>query len=178
MTAMEKTEILMLIWAVLLLYAIRENGLILRIFKLILRCLNFYKPFVPMLKSSIYQAQSGISSYMKNRNNTDKHKDNGILLLKSDLVKYYQEVMSVGSDQTKKLFNSVYEEISEEFGFDVAIRMYQIYKGIQITFPTRLFNPEYVKKQVPIEYDGTNIKQLAKKYGYSEKTVRRMIKDL
>ena len=80
---------------------------------------------------------------MKNRNNTDKHKDNGILLLKSDLVKYYQEVMSVGSDQTKKLFN-----------------------------------PEYVKKQIPMEYDGTNVKQFAKKYGYSEKTVRRMIKDL
>lgn len=131
-----------------------------------------------MWKSYIYQEQSGISSYMKNRNNTDKHKDNEILLLKSDLVKYYQEVMSVGGEQAKKLFNSVYEEISEEFGFDVAIRIYQIYKGMQISFPTRLFNPEYVKKQVPIEYDGTNIKQLTKKYGYSDKTVRRMIKDL
>ena len=115
---------------------------------------------------------------MKIRNNTDKHKDNGILLLKSDLVKYYREVVSVGGEQAKKLFNSVYEEISEEFGFDVAIRMYQIYKGMQISFPTRLFNPEYVKNQIPIEYDGTNIKQLAKKFGYSEKTVRRMIKDL
>ena len=131
-----------------------------------------------MWKSSIYQAQGGISSYMKNRNNTDKHKDNGILLLKSDLVKYYQEVVNVEGEQAKKLFNSVYEEISEEFGFDVAIRIYQIYKGMQISFPTRLFNPEYVKKQIPIEYDGTNIKQLAKKYGCSEKTVRRMIKDL
>ena len=108
----------------------------------------------------------------------DNHKDNGILLMKSDLVKYYQEVINVGGEQTKKLFNSIYEEISEEFGFDVAIKMYQIYKGMQITFPTRLFNPEYVKKQIPIEYDGTNIKQLAKKYGYSEKTIRRMIKDL
>ena len=41
---------------------------------------------------------------MKNRNNTDKHKDNGILLLKSDLVKYYQEVVNVGGEQAKKLF--------------------------------------------------------------------------
>ena len=48
MTTMAKTEILMLIWAVLWLYVIRENGLILRIFKLILKCLNFYKPFVHM----------------------------------------------------------------------------------------------------------------------------------
>ena len=41
---------------------------------------------------------------MKNRNNTDKHKDNGILLLKSNLVKYYQEVVNVGGEQAKKLF--------------------------------------------------------------------------
>ena len=41
---------------------------------------------------------------MKNRNNTDKHKDNEILLLKSDLVKYYQEVVNVEGEQAKKLF--------------------------------------------------------------------------
>ena len=107
----------------------------------------------------------------------DKHKDNGILFMKTDLIKYYQGVMSMGGEHSKRLFNSVYEEISEEFGFEVAIKMYQTYKGMQITFPTRLFNTEYVKKQIPLEYDGTNIKQLAKKYGYSEKTVRRMIKE-
>lgn len=84
----------------------------------------------------------------------------------------------MGGDSSQNIFNSVYNDISESFGVDVAIQMYQAYKGMQITFPTRLFNPEYVKKQVPIEYDGTNIKQLAKKYGYSEKTIRRMIKEL
>ena len=84
----------------------------------------------------------------------------------------------MGGEKSGILFNSIYEEISEEFGFDVAIKMYQIYKGMQITFPTRLFNPEYVKNQIPIEYDGTNIKQLAKKYGYSEKTIRRMVKEI
>ena len=84
----------------------------------------------------------------------------------------------MGGEKSGTLFNSIYEEISEEFGFDVAIKIYQIYKGMQITFPTRLFNPEYVKRQIPIEYDGTNIKQLAKKYGYSEKTIRRMIKNI
>ena len=83
----------------------------------------------------------------------------------------------MGGARNNELFNSIYKEISEEFGFDVAIRMYQTYKGMQITFPTRLFNPDYVKNQIPIEYDGTNIKQLAKKYEYSEKTIRRMIKE-
>lgn len=108
----------------------------------------------------------------------EKYKDNEILQGLNDLIKYTQEVVNVGGAESKKLFNSVYEEISEEFGYEVALKMYQVYKGMQITFPTRLFNPDYVKKQIPIEYDGTNIKQLAKKYGYSEKTIRRILKDL
>ena len=103
----------------------------------------------------------------------DKRKDNGILLVKSNLIQYPTEVMSVD----KQLFNSVYKDIAEAFGMDVAIQFYQMYKGMQISFPTRLFNPDYVRTQIPIEYDGTNIKQLPKKYGYSEKTVRRMIKE-
>lgn len=105
----------------------------------------------------------------------DKHKEKGICFEQNKMVKYVEEVILMGGEN-KELFNSIYKELSEEFGFDVAIKMYQTYKGMQITFPTRLFNPDYVKKQIPIEYDGTNIKQLAKKYGYSEKTIRRMIK--
>lgn len=93
------------------------------------------------------------------------------------MIKYLGEVVYMGGESKEELFNSVYNDISEIFGVDIAIQMYQNYKGMQITFPTRLFNPEYVKKQVPKEYDGTNTKQLAKKYGYSEKTIRRMIKE-
>ena len=107
----------------------------------------------------------------------DKHKDNEILLEKSDLLQYPIEVICVGDVTNKELYNSIYKDIAEAFGVDIAIQFYQMYKGMQISFPTRLFNPNYVKKQIPIEYDGTNIKQLAKKYGYSEKTVRRMIKE-
>lgn len=105
----------------------------------------------------------------------DKHKEKEICFEQNEMVKYVEEVMIMGGEKNKELFNTIYKELSEEFGFDVAIKMYQTYKGMQITFPTRLFNPDYVKKQIPIEYDGTNIKQLAKKYGYSEKTIRRMI---
>ena len=122
---------------------------------------------------------SEISLFMRNYkdcSNVDKYKDKGILLMNSDLVKYCKEVMNLGGDTEKQLFNSVYKDIAEVFGIDIAIQIYQMYKGMQITFPTRLFNPEYVKTQVPIEYDGENAKQLAKKYGYSEKTIRRMIK--
>ena len=108
----------------------------------------------------------------------DKHKDNGILLMNENLVEYCKEVVNMGGESTKELFNSVYNDLAEAFGIDTAIQIYQMYKGTQISFPTRLFNPDYVRKQVPKEYDGTNIKQLAMKYGYSEKTIRRMINDV
>ena len=56
-------------------------------------------------------------------------------------------------------------------------RFREILKGQQITFPIHLFNARRLQTNVIREYDGTNIRELAKKYGYSEKTVRRMIKD-
>ena len=87
-----------------------------------------------------------------------------------------------GSDDTvieneADLFNDSYKEIANALGLDAAIKIYQMYKGQQITFPIHLFNAKRIQKSVITEYDGSNIKELAKKYGYSEKTVRRMIKD-
>ena len=76
-----------------------------------------------------------------------------------------------------ELFNDVYKEIGNALGLDAALIIYQMYKGQQITFPIHLFNSKRIQKSVIKEYDGSNIRELAKRYGYSEKTVRRMIKD-
>ncbi|MBO5047193.1 MAG: Mor transcription activator family protein [Clostridia bacterium] len=75
------------------------------------------------------------------------------------------------------LFNDIYREIGVQLGLDTAIAIYQMYKGQQITFPIHLFNAKRIQTSIIKEYDGSNIRKLAKKYGYSEKTVRRMIKD-
>lgn len=76
-----------------------------------------------------------------------------------------------------ELLNEVYREISEKIGLDSAIVIYQMFKGQQITFPVHLFNSKRIQRNIIKEYDGTNIRELARKYDYSEKTVRRMIKD-
>ena len=75
------------------------------------------------------------------------------------------------------LLNEVYREISTAVGLDSAIAIYQMYKGQQITFPVHLFNAKRIQHSIIKEYDGTNVRELAKRYGYSEKTIRRMIKD-
>ena len=76
-----------------------------------------------------------------------------------------------------ELLNAVYKEISEKMGIDVAMEMYQLFKGQQISFPVRFFNPTRIQQIIVKEYDGTNIRTLALKYNYSEKTIRRIIKD-
>ena len=81
------------------------------------------------------------------------------------------------AENNPELLNAVYKEIGEKLGMDTAIEIYQMFKGQQISFPVRFFNPSVIQKLIVQEYDGTNIRLLAVKYGYSEKTVRRIIRD-
>ena len=106
----------------------------------------------------------------------DRRKDNGILLEKKGLVKLTQGVMRM-TENSPELLNTVYREVSEKLGMDTALEIYRMFKGQQISFPVRFFNPEMIQRAIIEEYDGTNIRMLAVKYDYSEKTVRRIIKE-
>ena len=93
------------------------------------------------------------------------------------------EVLEYGKEVTEmaikdpELLNNVYKEISERLGMDTAMEIYRMFKGQQISFPVRFFNPAKIQKLIIEEYNGTNLKILATKYNYSEKTVRRIIKE-
>lgn len=114
---------------------------------------------------------------MENMNEQrDKHKDIGIRLENSGLVKLSQEVMRM-AEADSELLNTVYKEVSEKLGMDTAMEIYQMFKGQQINFPVRFFNPARIQQIIVKEYNGTNIRTLAIKYNYSEKTIRRIIKD-
>ena len=105
----------------------------------------------------------------------DKHKENGILHVRKEVVEYVEEV-----DIMKKeveLYNDIYKEISEIVGLEATLKIYLRFKGQQVSFPVRLYSPHMIQQSVIKEYDGTNISALAQKYDYSEKTIRRMIKD-
>ncbi len=105
----------------------------------------------------------------------DKHKENRILLVRDKVLEYHGEVDTVKKEID--LYNDIYKEISEIVGLDNTLKIYLRFKGQQITFPVRLYNPHLIQQNVIKEYDGTNIAELAQKYDYSEKTIRRMIKD-
>lgn len=77
--------------------------------------------------------------------------------------------------QDGQMLNSVYKEISEKLGIDAAVELHRLFKGQQISFPVRLLEPEKVQNRITQEYDGTNIRDLANRYGYSEKSIRRIL---
>ena len=105
----------------------------------------------------------------------DKYKENGILLVRDEVLEYRGEV-----DTMKKeieLYNDIYKEISEIVGLEATLKIYLRFKGQQVSFPVRLYNPHLIQQNVIKEYDGTNIAELARKYDYSQKTIRRMIRE-
>lgn len=81
------------------------------------------------------------------------------------------------AEKDSALLNTVYREVSERLGMDTAMEIYRMFKGQQINFPVRFFNPTSIQRIILQEYDGTNIRTLAIKYNYSEKTIRRIIKE-
>ena len=105
----------------------------------------------------------------------DKRKDFGILLVQNKVLQYDEEVGKM--EKETELYNAVYKELSEIIGLDATLKVYLRFKGQQISFPVRLYNPHLIQQNVIKEYDGSNIRELAKKYDYSEKTIRRMIRD-
>lgn len=75
-----------------------------------------------------------------------------------------------------KDFVPIYEEIARIIGEEQTVKLYENFRGQQITFPQRLYNTEYVSKYVKENYDGKNIRELARKFDYSERRVREFLK--
>lgn len=83
------------------------------------------------------------------------------------------------SKNTEPVLNGVYETMSELIGFDNTVKIYKHFAGSQINFPTKLFSKEFVLQEAIKIYDGTSISinKIATKYNYSERTVRKLLKN-
>ncbi len=73
--------------------------------------------------------------------------------------------------------NGAYSELASILGIDAVLKIHSTYKGQQIFFPMDLFSKEFIRQQIVEEYDGHNIRQLAVKYGYTEKWIKRILKN-
>lgn len=72
--------------------------------------------------------------------------------------------------------NDIYKSIAEEIGFENTVAVYNMFRGTQVSFPSRMLSKEFVYKAIAKEYNGKNVAQLAQKYNYTERTIWRIIK--
>ena len=72
-------------------------------------------------------------------------------------------------------FADIYEEIANELGIEVAIKLHQLFKGQQILFPQKLYKKEYIHEYIRTNYNGQNVRELSQKFGYSDRRVRQII---
>lgn len=79
-----------------------------------------------------------------------------------------------GNLQAEQL-NGFYREIALDLGVEVAVLMYKHYKGLQVVFPAKLLDSGFTQQQILKEFDGSNYKIIAKKYGYTERWIRKII---
>ena len=71
----------------------------------------------------------------------------------------------------------IYREIAEIAGEEIARTIHANFKGQQVVFPNKLYSSQYIAEKIQLEYDGKNIRQLAMKYCYTERLLRKIIKD-
>lgn len=72
--------------------------------------------------------------------------------------------------------NGAYSELAGVIGIDAVLKIYSKYRGTSIFLPVELFSRDFILGQIIDEYNGHNIKQLATKYGYTEKWIRKILK--
>lgn len=80
-------------------------------------------------------------------------------------------------DVTSADLSGVYKEVAETVGVDNAYKLFLHFKGLQMTFPLKFYSGEYIAQQIAEEYDGRNVRDLARKYGYSESRVRQILRE-
>ena len=72
----------------------------------------------------------------------------------------------------------VYQELVDLIGWESTLKMHAYYHGQQIGFPMRLHHPSYMTQVLQTRYDGTNLNELARELGYSERRIRKKLTEL
>ena len=73
--------------------------------------------------------------------------------------------------------NGAYSELASFLGVETVLKIHSKYRGTQMFFPVELFSKEFIISQIISEYNGFNIRELATKYGYTERWIRNILKD-
>lgn len=69
----------------------------------------------------------------------------------------------------------VYSEMAELIGLNNTYKVYKYFSDQQVTFPLKFYSPDCMADMILEEYDGSNIHDMSRKYGYSEARIRQIL---
>ena len=72
-------------------------------------------------------------------------------------------------------YNQIYIELCDLIGEEHMSLVYESFRGMQVSFPSRLYIKEYIIQQIKERYDGQNGKELAREFGYTAKYFDQLI---
>lgn len=78
-------------------------------------------------------------------------------------------------ESTSNSLNSIYRELVDIIGMENTEKLYAEFKGQQVSYPVKFHNKQFIYGEIKKEFNGGNLKQLAAKYDYSERTIRRIV---
>lgn len=73
--------------------------------------------------------------------------------------------------------NGAYSELASIIGIEAVLKIHSKCRGTTMFLPVELFSRDFILSQIVEEYNGHNIRQLATKYGYTEKWIRKILKE-
>lgn len=91
--------------------------------------------------------------------------------------------MSIDVKEEIQGLNDTYKMIAQLIGIEDCLILYKNLKGLSITFPTKLIDPQYVKEQIRKKLQEEKvtrkeIQEFAIYYDYSERQIRRFLKEI
>lgn len=79
---------------------------------------------------------------------------------------------------TAESFAGIYREVANNIGVENTVKLYEAFKGQQIVFPQRLYSKEYVNNYILENYNGSNLKEIGRTLGYSDRRIRQLLSEL
>lgn len=74
------------------------------------------------------------------------------------------------------IYAPVYADLVVEIGVENTKKIHKRFKGTQVSFPMKLYSRSYIEKCVRADFNGSNFRELACHYGYTERRIRQILK--
>ena len=87
-------------------------------------------------------------------------------------VGFYKE-----DNENPSIYAPVYADLVVEIGVENTKKIHKRFRGTQVSFPVKLYNRNYIEKCIKEDFNGSNFKELAQKYEYTERRIRQILKE-